>query len=104
MKKAFIIPLVYGIALGCFGTYSVLDTLFIPKVKQTVSFDFNQYMLNSHYTLLPFHIIYVSITWAHHTYQRDLFASLYAVSFSPSAFLPTMYIHPEQQDFQRVLC
>ena len=44
MKKAFIIPLVYGIALGCFGTYSVLDTLFIPKVKQTVSFDFNQYM------------------------------------------------------------
>lgn len=44
MKKAFIIPLVYGIALGCFGTYSVLDTLFIPKVKQSVSFDFNQYM------------------------------------------------------------
>ena len=44
MKKPFIIPLVYGILLGCFGTYSVLDTLFIPKVKQTVSFDFGQYM------------------------------------------------------------
>ena len=38
----------------------------------------NKVSLNSHYTLLPFHIIYVSITWAHHTYQRDLFASLYA--------------------------
>lgn len=50
----------------------------------------NKVSLNSHYTLLPFHIIYVSITWAHHTYQRDLFASLYAVSFSPLAFLPTM--------------
>lgn len=44
MKKPFIIPLVYGVLLGCFGAYSVFDTLFIPKVKQNVSFDFNQYM------------------------------------------------------------
>ena len=42
-----VIPTVYGIFLAGFGTYSVVDTLFIPKAKQKVSFDFGQYNSSS---------------------------------------------------------
>ena len=43
MKKALIFPIVYGLALASFGTYSILDTLLIKKVKKAgISFNFSE--------------------------------------------------------------